>query len=82
MEQITNLGIKIKNPSHLVTKYFKNPYLDNLVSYIEARFDDKSVMVSFNVFNSVLSILKALLNIAILMSWLSKMVIASVSDYS
>lgn len=35
--------------------YFKNfirdPYLDTLISNIEARFDDKSVMASFDIYN-------------------------------
>ena len=48
-------GITLKKPSHLGEDYFKksirNPYLDTLVSNIEARFEDKSVMASFDVYN-------------------------------
>ena len=55
MEQITNSGIEIKKKSNLGDEYFKksirDPYLDNLISNIESRFDDKSVMASFDIYN-------------------------------
>ena len=56
LKQITDAGIEIKKPSHLGNEYFiknsiKLPYLDKLVNNIEARFDDKSVMASFDIFN-------------------------------
>ena len=55
LEQIDKSGIEIQKPSHLADEYFKksikDPYLDTLISNIEARFDDKSVMASFDVDN-------------------------------
>ena len=55
LKQIIDAGIEIKKPSHLGDEYFKNyiklPYLDKLVNNIEARFDDRSVMASFDIFN-------------------------------
>ena len=53
--QISNSGIEIKKPTHLGDEYFKksikDPYLDRLVSNLEARFEDKSIMASFDVYN-------------------------------
>ena len=50
LEQITNAGIDIKKTLHLEDKYLKksikDPYLDNLISNIEARFDDKLLLIS------------------------------------
>ena len=55
LEQIENAGIDITTRSNLGDDYFqksiKAPYLDKLVSNIEARFDDKSIMASFDIFN-------------------------------
>lgn len=55
LEQIANAGIDIKKPSHLGDDYFKksirDPYLDKLINNIEARFDDKSVLASFDIYN-------------------------------
>ena len=55
LEQIENAGIDITTHSNLGDDYFqksiKAPYLDKLVSNIEARFDDKSIMASFDIFN-------------------------------
>jgi len=78
LEQITNAGIDIKRTSHLEDKYFKksikDPYLDILISNIEARFDDKlllisSILLNYHTFPTVcvLRFSKPLLNMAILM---------------
>ena len=79
LEQITNAGFDIKKKSsHLEDKYFKksikDPYLDNLISNIEARFDDKllllsSILLNYHTFPTVclLRFSKPLLNMAILM---------------
>ena len=55
LEQIENSGIEIKKPTHLGDDYFKkaikDPYLNNLIKNIESRFDDKSVMAAFDLYN-------------------------------
>ena len=55
LEQIENSGIEIKKPTHLGYDYFKkainNPYLNNLIKNIESRFDDKSMMAAFDLYN-------------------------------
>ena len=55
LKEIEKSGITLKKPSHLGEDYFKksirDPYLDTLISNIEARFDDKSVMASFDICN-------------------------------
>ena len=55
LEQLTNSGIEIKKPSHLGEEYFetsiKRPYLNNLISNLEARFDDKNIMAAFDIYN-------------------------------
>ena len=57
LEQIAISGIEIKKPSHLRDEYFKksikDPYLDKLISNTEARFEDKSVLASFDIYNPV-----------------------------
>ena len=54
LEDLTSAGIDIKR-SGLGENYFKNstrkPYLSRLVLNLERRFDDKSVMVAFDIFN-------------------------------
>ena len=55
LEQIRNLGIDLSKPSHLGDEYFKasikEPYLDSLISNIECRFDNKTVLASFDIYN-------------------------------
>ena len=55
MEQIRNSGIDLSKPSHLGDEYFKvsikEPYLDSLISNIECRFDNKTVLASFDIYN-------------------------------
>ena len=57
MEQLANSGINVKHPSHLGHEYFtksiKDPYLDNLINNLETRFDDKSVLAAFDIYNPV-----------------------------
>ena len=49
LEELANLGIEIRKPTHLGEEYFKTyPYLDNFIKNLEARFDAKSIMASFN----------------------------------
>ena len=52
LEQIENSGIEIKKPTHLGDDYFKkaikDPYLNK---NIESRFDGKSVMAAFDLYN-------------------------------
>ncbi len=54
-EEIANAGIETRKRYNLGEEYFKQsikePYLDNLIGKIEARFDDKSVLASFDIYN-------------------------------
>lgn len=53
--KLRRTGVTIKKPSHLGEEYFKksirDPYLNTLIDNIEARFDDQSVMASFDIYN-------------------------------
>ena len=55
LEQIRKSGIDLSKPSHLGDEYFKasikEPYLDSLISNIERRFDNKTVLASFDIYN-------------------------------
>ena len=52
LEQVENSGIEIKKPAHLGDDYFKEAIKDPyLINYIESRFDDKSVMAAFDLYN-------------------------------
>ena len=55
LDEIDKSGVTIKKPSHLGEEYFKksirDPYLDALIGNIETRFDDQSVMTSFDIYN-------------------------------
>ena len=55
LEQLANAGVDIKKPANLGEHYFsnsiRNPYLDNVIRNIENRFDDRSVMAAFDIYN-------------------------------
>ena len=55
LDQLTSAGIDIRKPPRLAEIYFetsiKQPYLDTLIKNLETRFDDKSVLASFDVMN-------------------------------
>ena len=55
LEQVENSGIEIKKHTLLGDDYFKeaikDPYLNNSINNIESRFDDKSVMAAFDLYN-------------------------------
>ena len=55
LDQLQHAGIEIKKPSHLAEDYFCNsirkPYLSRLIKNLENRFEDKSVMAAFDIFN-------------------------------
>lgn len=53
LDRIQESGIDIKKKENLGDVYFNNfikdPYLDALINKIETRFDDKSVLASFDI---------------------------------
>ena len=55
LDKIQQEGIKIKKPAHLAQDYFRcsirEQYLTHLINNIENRFDDKSVISAFDIFN-------------------------------
>ena len=57
LDLLQQAGIEIKKPAHLAEGYvhesIRQPYLSRLIKNLENRFDDKSVMAAFGIFNPV-----------------------------
>ena len=55
MDVLAEANIEIKKPAKLGSDYFRQsiqqPFLNNLITNLEKRFDDKSVIAAFDIFN-------------------------------
>ena len=55
MDTLTKANIDITKPANLGSDYFRNsihqPFLDKIIKNLENRFDDKTVIAAFDIFN-------------------------------
>lgn len=55
LPQLSDSGIVIKKPANLGEEYFRDsikiPFLDKLTNNIKERFEDKSIMAAFDIFD-------------------------------